>query len=86
MDYKKTGRDRGDGATRKSLLQQKHADFTGNSTEAQRARLLAAMREAGHVTTTEARLFLEVMKMGVMGIFFALMLHPPSVPPSRPRS
>lgn len=60
-DYKKTGRDRGDGATRKSLLQQIHADFPGNSTEAQRARLLAAMREAGHVTTTEARLFLEVM-------------------------
>ena len=26
------------------------------------------------------------MKMGVMGIFFALMLHSPSVPPSRPRS
>lgn len=60
-DYKKTGRDRGDGATRKSLLQQIHADFPGNSTDAQRARLLAAMREAGHVTTTEARLFLEVM-------------------------
>ncbi len=60
-DYKKTGRDRGDGATRKSLLQQIHADFPGNSTEAQRARLLAAMREAGHVTTTEARLFLEIM-------------------------
>jgi len=60
-DYKKTGRDRGDGATRKDLLQQIHADFPGNSTDAQRARLLAAMREAGHVTTTEARLFLEVM-------------------------
>ena len=60
-DYKKTGRDRGDGATRKSLLQQIHADFPGNSTDAQRARLLAAMREAGHITTTEARLFLEVM-------------------------
>ena len=60
-DYKKTGRDRGDGATRKSLLQQIHADFPGNGSAAQRARLLAAMREAGHVTTTEARLFLEVM-------------------------
>lgn len=60
-DHKKTGRDRGDGATRKSLLQQIHADCPGNSAEAQRARLLAAMREAGHVTTTEARLFLEVM-------------------------
>lgn len=42
-DYKKTGRDRGDGC------------------DAQRVRLLAAMREAGHVTTTEARLFLEIM-------------------------
>jgi len=60
-DYKKTGRDRGDGATRKSLLQQIHADFPGNSASTQRARLLAAMREAGHITTTEARLFLEVM-------------------------
>ena len=60
-DYKKTGRDRGDGATRKSLLQQIHADFPGNSTDAQRARLLAAMREAGHITTTEARLFLETI-------------------------
>lgn len=61
MTEKGTGRDRGDGATRKDLLQQIHADFPGNSTDAQRARLLAAMREAGHVTTTEARLFLEVM-------------------------
>ena len=61
MTIKKTGRDRGDGATRKSLLQQIHADFPGNSTDAQRARLLAAMREAGHITTTEARLFLEIM-------------------------
>ncbi len=61
MDYRKTGRDRGDGATRKDLLQQIHADFPGNGCDAQRARLLAAMREAGHVTTTEARLFLEVM-------------------------
>lgn len=61
MDYKKTGRDRGDGATRKDLLQQIHADFPGNGSAVQRARLLAAMREAGHVTTTEARLFLEIM-------------------------
>ncbi|MCK0510155.1 helix-turn-helix domain-containing protein [Aromatoleum buckelii] len=61
MHYKKTGRNHGDGATRKSLLQQIHADFPGNSTEAQRARLLAAMRKAEHVMTTEARLFLEVM-------------------------
>lgn len=61
MTYKKTGRDRGDGAARKSLLQQIHADFPGNGSAAQRARLLVAMREAGHVTTTEARLFLEVM-------------------------
>jgi len=37
MTYEKTGRDRGDGATRKSLLQQIHADFPGNGTEAQRA-------------------------------------------------
>ena len=61
MTEKGTGRDRGDGATRKSLLQQIHANSPGNDTAAQRARLLAAMREAGHVTTTEARLFLEVM-------------------------
>ena len=61
MDYKKTGRDRGDGATRKDLLQQIHANFPGNTADAQRARLLAAMREAGHVTTTEARLHLEIM-------------------------
>lgn len=60
-DYKKTGRDRGDGATRKDLLQQIHADFPGNCCEAQRARLLAAMREVGSISTTEARLFLEVM-------------------------
>ena len=60
-DYKKAGRDRGDGATRKSLLEQIHADFPGNSARAQRARLLAAMREGGSITTTEARLFLEVM-------------------------
>jgi len=61
MTEKGTGRDRGDGATRKSLLQQIHADFPGNGASVQRARLLAAMREAGHVTTTEARLFLEIM-------------------------
>ena len=61
MTEKVTGRDRGDGATRKSLLQQIHADFPGNSASTQRARLLAAMREAGSITTTEARLFLEVM-------------------------
>ena len=61
MTEKVTGRDRGDGATRKSLLQQIHADFPGNGASVQRARLLAAMREAGHVTTTEARLFLEIM-------------------------
>lgn len=61
MTDKKTGRDRGDGATRKSLLEQIHADFPGNSARAQRARLLAAMREGGSITTTEARLFLEVM-------------------------
>lgn len=61
MTEKGTGRDRGDGATREDLLQHIHANSPGNSAEAQRARLLAAMRDAGHVTTTEARLFLEVM-------------------------
>lgn len=61
MTQKETGRDRGDGATRKSLLQQIHADYPGNTANVQCLRLLAAMREAGHVTTTEARLFLEVM-------------------------
>lgn len=61
MDHKKTSRDRGNDTTRKSLLQQIHAAFPGNSASVQRARLVAAMRELGHVTTTEARLFLEVM-------------------------
>ena len=35
MTEKVTGRDRGDGATRKSLLQQIHADFPGNSASTQ---------------------------------------------------
>ncbi len=61
MTTKETGRDRGDGATRKTLLQQIHADFPGNGSDVQRARLQAAMRVAGWVTTTEARLYLEIM-------------------------
>ena len=61
MRTKETGRDRGDGATRKSLLQQIHANFPGNSGEAQQARMQAAMQQAGSITTTEARLFLEIM-------------------------
>lgn len=61
MTEKKTGRDRGDGATRKDLLLQIHADFPGNGIEAQQQRMVAAMRQAGSVTTTEARLFLEIM-------------------------
>lgn len=61
MTEKVTGRDRGDSVTRKRLLQQIHADFPGNCCDAQRARLQAAMREAGWVTTTEARLYLEIM-------------------------
>ena len=60
-DHNATGRERGDGATRKSLLQQIHTDLPGNSGSTQRMRLIAAMRKAGHITTTEARLFLEVM-------------------------
>lgn len=60
-DAKGTGRNRGDGATRKCLLQKIHADYPGNSASVQCLRLLAAMRETGHVTTTEARLFLEIM-------------------------
>lgn len=58
---KETGRDRGDGATRKGLLQQIHANFPGNSGEAQQARMQAAMQQTGSITTTEARLFLEIM-------------------------
>ena len=46
MTTKETGRDRGDGATRKSLLQQIHTDFPGNSTEAQQAGYIAAERAA----------------------------------------
>lgn len=61
MTEKKTGRDRGDGATREELLRQIHADFPGNGVEAQQQRLVAAMRLAGSVPTTEARLFLEIM-------------------------
>lgn len=57
----KTGRDRGDGATRKTLLQEIHTIFPGNDTSAQRLRLLAAINRAGYVTTTEARLHLEIM-------------------------
>lgn len=58
---KETGRDRGDGATRKSLLQQIHADYPGNAGATQCARILAAMQLLGSVTTTEARLYLEIM-------------------------
>ena len=58
---KETGRDRGDGATRKGLLRQIHANFPGNSGEAQQARMQAAMQQTGSITTTEARLFLEIM-------------------------
>lgn len=61
MTHNETGRDRGDGATRKMLLQAIHADFPGNSSEAQRVRVLAAIRRASYVTTSEARLHLEIM-------------------------
>ena len=70
-DYKKTGRDRGDGATRKSLLQQIHADFPGNSTDAQRGRLLAAMREAGRDPHRQARYVLTPNQCGA-ALFDAL--------------
>lgn len=58
---KETGRDRGNGATRKALLQKIHADYPGRASNAQCMRMLAAMRQAGHVTTTEARIHLEIM-------------------------
>ncbi len=61
MTEKKAGRDRGDGATREGLLLQIHADCPGNSVQAQQERMLAAMRCVGSVTTSEARLFLEIM-------------------------
>ncbi|MCB1506868.1 MAG: helix-turn-helix domain-containing protein [Hyphomicrobiaceae bacterium] len=61
MDSKKTGRDRGDGATRNALLQKIAVDFPGNSTSSQQVRMWAAMQRAGSITTTEARLHLEVM-------------------------
>ena len=35
--FEKTGRDRWDGATRKSVLQEMHADYPGNSASTQRA-------------------------------------------------
>ena len=58
---KTTGRNRGDGATRIERLRQIHADYPGNAASAQRLRLSVAMREVGSVTTTEARLHLEIM-------------------------
>ena len=61
VDNNKTGRDRGDGATRIELLQQIHADFPGNDCAVQRSRMMAAIRQAGYVTTTEARIHLEIM-------------------------
>lgn len=61
MKFKKTGRNRGDGAARNALLLEIAIDFPGNSTSAQQLRMLAAMQKAGSITTTEARLHLEVM-------------------------
>lgn len=60
MIDKKTGRDRGDGATRMDLLQDIFRDFPGNTAAAQRLRLLAAISEVGFVTTTEAQTYLKV--------------------------
>lgn len=47
---KDKGRDRGDGATRESLLRQIRAEYPGSDSGAQRARLLAAMQTLGSVT------------------------------------
>lgn len=58
---KDKGRDRGDGATRESLLRQIRAEYPGSDSGAQRARLLAAMQTLGSVATSEARLHLEIM-------------------------
>lgn len=60
MIYKKTGRDRGDGATRMDLLQDILRDFPDNTAAAQRLRLLVAISEVGFVTTTEAKTCLKV--------------------------
>ncbi|NMF98326.2 helix-turn-helix domain-containing protein [Aromatoleum toluolicum] len=59
-DNKKTARDRGDGASRKALLQQISDDYPGNGTESQRQRILAALL-SGPLSTLEARRFLDVM-------------------------
>ncbi|MBX3678544.1 MAG: helix-turn-helix domain-containing protein [Rhodocyclaceae bacterium] len=61
MTEKTTGRDRGDGATRKHLLQQIGADFPGNDSAVQQGRMMAAMRAAGSVTTSESGLHLKIM-------------------------
>ena len=58
MTTKETGRDRGDGATRKSLLQQIHANFPGNSGEAQQAGYIAAELAALLVLAVVAGLLL----------------------------
>lgn len=61
IDNMKTGRNRGDGAARMGLLQQIHQDYPGNAGAMQCGRILAAMQTLGSVTTTEARLYLEIM-------------------------
>ena len=74
MGYKKTGRDRGDGATRKSLLQQIHADFPGNRASAQWGRLLTAMREVGRDSHRQARYVLVPNQGGGIAADLAALL------------
>ena len=76
MGYKKTGRDRGDGATRTSLLQQIHADFPGNRASGQWARLLAAMREVGRDPHRQARYVLVPNQGGGIDAELAALLAP----------
>lgn len=71
MTIKETGRVRGDGATRKSLLRQIHADYPGNTASVQCLRLLAAMREAGRDPHRQARYVL-VAHQGGAALFEAL--------------
>lgn len=71
MDHKKTGRDRGDGATRMGLLQQIHADFPRNCASVQRARRVAAMREAGRDPHRQAR-YVGLQNQGGAALFDAL--------------
>lgn len=59
-DNNKTARDRGDGASRKALLQQISDDYPGNDTDSQRLRILVALL-SGPLSTLEARRFLDVM-------------------------